>query len=64
MEPDISILRKTGHFYFALTRNGDSYRAKSRLVLTGKVRHSPKSAVQRRSATRSLLCRSAPLYRA
>ena len=22
MEPDISILRKTGHFYFALTRGG------------------------------------------
>jgi hypothetical protein len=24
MEPDISILRKTGHFYFALTDCGDS----------------------------------------
>jgi hypothetical protein len=23
MEPDISILRKTGHFYFALTRSGE-----------------------------------------
>ncbi len=24
MEPDISILRKTGHFYFALTRTTDT----------------------------------------
>jgi hypothetical protein len=24
MEPDISILRKTGHFYFALTEAGES----------------------------------------
>jgi hypothetical protein len=26
VEPDISILRKTGHFYFALTRGVDTWR--------------------------------------
>ncbi len=26
MEPDISILRKTGHFYFALTRSEELMR--------------------------------------
>ena len=25
MEPDISILRKTGHFYFALTRTQKNF---------------------------------------
>jgi hypothetical protein len=37
VEPDISILRKTGHFYFALTRRETRCRCKMRMSGLSKV---------------------------
>ncbi len=39
MEPDISILRKTGHFYFALTRRHED--AKTEAMCQASLEMSP-----------------------